>query len=125
MKALKALAVALVLALTAPLHAADGILGGQATAHTDVLTWTPYTVTGATINVYRAAGACSTSSTFTKIASGVSPAGTYTDASPLVGIQCYAITASANGVESAQSNQVSLTSLVSLQPPTGLAATAN
>jgi hypothetical protein len=125
--AMKTLALFLILFLVAltPLHAAEGILGGQATTHSDVLTWTPYTVTGATINVYRAAGACSTSSTFVKIANGVSPAGTYTDASPLVGIQCYAITATANGVESPQSNQISLTSLVSLPAPTGLAGTAN
>jgi hypothetical protein len=119
------LALFLVALLPLTAHAADGILGGQTTTHTDVLTWTPYTVSGATINVYRAAGTCSASSAFTKIANGVSPAGTYTDASPLVGTQCYYITASVNGVESPQSNQISLTSLVSLPAPQGLAGTSN
>jgi hypothetical protein len=130
MKALVLLFALFLVALT-PLHAAEGIIGGQATAHTDVLTWTASTTPGVVYSVYRAAGACSTSSSFVSIGSGVN-AVTYTDATPLVGVQCYYVTATitVNGVaaESIPSNKISLTSLVlpqQPQPPTGLAGTAN
>jgi hypothetical protein len=122
MKAIKAFVFATL--CVAPLHAAEGILGGQTTTHSDVLTWTASTTTGVTYNVYRAPGTCSTSSIFASLATGVSPV-TYTDASPLVGVQCYYVTAAVNGVESVPSNKISVTSLVLPQPPTGLAGTAN
>jgi hypothetical protein len=96
------------------------------TAHTDVLTWTASVTNGTTINVYRAAGSCASNPTaFVQIATGVVAGGPYTDASPLVGVQCYYVTAALGGVESIASNKVTLTSTVPLQPPTGLAGTAN
>jgi hypothetical protein len=128
MKPMKPLALLLALFMVAltPLHAAEGILAGQATAHTDVLTWTASPTPNTTVNVYRAAGSCASNPTsFTQIATGVAAGGPYTDASPLVGTQCYYVTATLNAVESAPSNKVSVTSLVSLQPPTGLAGTSN
>ena len=119
MKATKALALLLAAFLVAPAVA-------QTTAHTDVLTWTASTTNGTTVNIYRAAGSCSSNpSAFVQIATGIAPGGPYTDASPLVGAQCYYVTANFGGVESAPSNKVTLTSTVPLQPPTGLAGTPN
>lgn len=99
-------------------------LGAQ-TAHTDTLTWAASVTPSVTYNVYRAAGLCTTNPTaFVQIGNSVN-ALTYVDATPLVGGQCYYVTAALNGVESVASNKVSLTSTVLVQPPTGLAATAN
>jgi hypothetical protein len=96
------------------------------TAHTDVLTWTASPTNGTTINVYRATGSCASNPTaFVQIATGVVAGGPYTDVSPLVGVQCYYVTAALGGVESVPSNKITLTSTVPLQPPTGLAGTAN
>lgn len=93
--------------------------------HTDSLSWGASSTSGVTYNVYRAAGLCTTNPTaFVQIGNGVATLA-YVDATPLVGGQCYYVTAALNGVESVPSNKVGLTSTVLVQPPTGLAATAN
>jgi glycerol-3-phosphate acyltransferase PlsY len=100
------------------------MLGGQPAGHSDVLTFTNPTA-GSTTNVYRSTGTCASGGAFTKIATGVTSLTTYTDASPLVGQQCYYVTASFNGVESSPSNKIDVTSLVLLPAPTGLVGSAN
>lgn len=73
-------------------------------AHQVVLAWTA-SVDGGVVTVYRAPGACSTSSTFTSITTGVAT-NTYTDSTVTVGAFCYQVTTVVNGVESLPSNQV-------------------
>lgn len=81
------------------------LFGGMAFGqHSGVLTWTASTDSGVTYNIYRAAAACSTTPTLTKIASSVA-ATTYTDSAVTVGTTyCWGVTASLNGQESAMSN---------------------
>ena len=74
-------------------------------SHSVTLNWTASTDTGGTVNVYRTAGACSTSATFTKIATGVVAAGPYVDSGIAVGNYCYQVTAVVGGAESVPSNQ--------------------
>lgn len=67
---------------------------------TAALTWADSQNVGATYNVYRAAGLCSGSPTFSKIASGVSTLA-YTDSTVTPGAYCYQVTATLNSLESA------------------------
>jgi len=75
------------------------------TTHKVTLNWTDTrNPVGTTYSVYRAPGLCSGTPTFAKIASSVT-AKTYEDATVQPGNYCYAVTATLNGMESAQSNQ--------------------
>lgn len=75
----------------------------QAT-HSVTLTWTDtLNPAGTTYSVYRATGLCSGTPVFSKIASAVTVK-TYQDTTVTPGNYCYAATATANGMESAQSN---------------------
>ena len=85
-------------------------------AHNVVLTWTA-SPDGGVVTVYRAPGACSTSSVFASIASGVA-VNTYTDSTVTVGSFCYQVTTVVTGVESKPSNQV--TAVILPSSPTGL-----
>jgi hypothetical protein len=69
----------------------------------------------ATYTVYRAPGACSAVSTFTRL--GGATARSYTD-SPPTGQHCYRVTATVAGVESAPSTPISYTAAPAA--PTGL-----
>lgn len=73
------------------------------TAHTVVLTWTdPNNPAGATYNVYRANGACSSNPTFASLVSTPVSGLTFTDTGVTVGqTYCYHITAVIGTVESA------------------------
>ena len=88
--------IALILVLfAAPLFAAG--------THTVTLTWTA-SVDGGVYTVYRAPGACSSTSTFASITSGVAGT-TYADTGLAPGSFCYEVTTVVNGAESAPSNQ--------------------
>lgn len=123
---------ALLLLASTPLFAAPpaapvagGFLAASGAPGTNDLTWTASITPNTTANVYRAPGTCASSGTFVKIASGLPAGGPYNDATPLVGAQCYVVTATANGVESAHSNAIDLTSTVSLPAPSQLSGHAN
>ena len=74
------------------------------TQHTATLTWADTSnPAGTTYSVYRATGLCSGTPTFSKIASAIAVK-TYVDNTVTPGNYCYAVTATANGMESAQSN---------------------
>jgi hypothetical protein len=88
-----------------------------APTHQVVLNWTA-SVDGGVVTVYRAAGACSASSVFTAITTGVA-ANTFTDSTVTVGSFCYQVTTVVNGSESLPSNQITARILPS--PPTALA----
>ena len=76
------------------------------TTHKAILTWTDtLNPTGTTYSVYRAPGLCSGTPVFAKLATGLT-AMTYTDSTVTPGNFCFAVTATSNGVESAQSNSV-------------------
>lgn len=76
----------------------------QATTHSATATWLDnQNPAGATYNLYRASGLCSGTPAFSKILSAITAkAATDTNLSP--GNYCYAVTATVNGSESAQSN---------------------
>ncbi len=88
----------------------------QAAPHNVVLTWAAST-DGGVVTVYRAPGACSTSSVFAAITTGVA-VNTYTDSTVTVGSFCYQVTTVVNSVESGPSNQV--TARILPQNPTSL-----
>lgn len=74
------------------------------TTHSVTLTWTDtLNPSGTTYNVYRATGLCSGTPSFSKIAAGVATK-TYQDTTVTPGNYCYSVSATSNGVESAQSN---------------------
>lgn len=125
MKKVFALCLFLSVLVLAPVASPAASFGAAGAPGTNDLSWTASVTPGTSSNVYRAPGICASNGTFVKIASGLAAAGPYNDASPLVGAQCYVVTASANGVESAHSNAIDLTSTVSPQPQTGLAGKAN
>lgn len=77
------------------------------TTHTVKLTWNDtVNPTGTTYNVYRAAAACSTNPTLTKLTATPLSAMTYTDSAVTNGTTyCYAVTAVGPGGESAFSNE--------------------
>jgi len=91
--------------------------------HTATVTWTNSVDTPQT-NVYRGAGQCPTSAPtgFTKLNSTPVTSGTFTDASPLLGLSCYYVTATVNGLESSASSLVQVSLLPA--PPTAPAVTA-
>jgi hypothetical protein len=77
---------------------------GQVVPHTATLTWSDTAnPTGTTYNVYRFAGLCSGSPTFTLLASAIAPK-TYQDASLNPGNYCYVVTAVYQAAESVYSN---------------------
>lgn len=88
----------------------------KAAPHSVVLTWTA-SVDGGAVTVYRATGACSVSSVFASITTGIA-ANTYTDGTVGIGAFCYQVTTIVNGRESAPSNQI--TAVVLPSPPTSL-----
>ena len=67
--------------------------------HTATITWTNSVDTPQT-NVYRAAGQCPSTapSGFTKLNSTPVTTGTFADAAPLIGLSCYYVTATSNGL---------------------------
>ena len=72
--------------------------------HSVTLTWQDTSnPAGTTYSVYRATGLCSGTPAFSKIAAGLT-AKTHEDTTVQPGPYCYAVTATLNGVESAQSN---------------------
>jgi hypothetical protein len=76
------------------------------TTHSVTLTWADsLNPAGTTYSVYRATGLCSGTPVFSKIATGLT-AKTFQDTTVVPGNYCFAVTAVANGVESAQSNSV-------------------
>ena len=83
-----AITLVAILILAAPAHA----------QHTATLTWTNSVDTPQT-NIYRAAGQCPTSAPtgFTKLNSTPVTTGTFADATPLIGLSCYYVTATSNG----------------------------
>jgi len=114
MLSLAATLVALSLALLAPPAHAQ---------HTATLTWTNSVDTPQT-NIYRGAGQCPTSAPagFTKLNSTAITSGAFTDSTPLIGLSCYYVTATANGLESAPSPLVQVS--LPPAPPTAPQATA-
>lgn len=100
----------------------------RAQSHSVTLSWTVSTDDTTTScaspntclqNVYRATGACSSSSTFSVVSSPLSTANSFVDSNVSVGqTYCYQVTFVINGFESAPSNQVSAVILPS--PPSGL-----
>lgn len=91
----------------------------QSSAHEVDLTWTASPDPGTSVTVYRAPGACGTSGqTFTKLSSSAPAGGPFKDTSVTAGTWCYYVTATANGAESAPSNNAG--SLVPTAPPTNL-----
>jgi hypothetical protein len=97
----------------------------QAATHSNTLTWTASPTAGSTVNIYRAPGACSSSSVFSQLATGIVAAGPYVDLTPIPGPACYYVTSVFNGVESLASNKITLTSPVLPQPPSGLAGSSS
>lgn len=88
------------------------------TTHSVTLNWTDtLNPAGTTYSVYRAVGLCSGTPTFAKLALAVTVK-TYQDTTVTPGNYCYAVTATANGMESAQSN-TALAPVPSF-PPAGL-----
>lgn len=108
-----AITLVAILILAAPAHA----------QHTATLTWTNSVDTPQT-NIYRAAGQCPTSAPtgFTKLNSTPVTTGTFADATPLIGLSCYYVTATSNGLESVPSPLVQVS--LPPAPPTALQATA-
>ncbi len=89
--------------------------------HKVTLTWVDdRNPAGTTYSVYRAPGLCSGTPTFAKIGTAVT-AKTYEDTTVQPGNYCYAVTATLNGMESAQSN-TALAPVPSF-PPTALSVT--
>ena len=86
--------------------------------HLDQLRRTPQS------NIYRAAGQCPTSAPtgFTKLNSTPVTTGTFADAAPLIGLSCYYVTATSNGLESVPSPLVQVS--LPPAPPTAPQATA-
>jgi len=100
------------------------ILAAPARAqHTATITWTNSVDTPQS-NIYRAAGQCpSTAPTgFTKLNSTPVTTGTFADAAPLIGLSCYYVTATSNGLESVPSPLVQVS--LPPAPPTAPQATA-
>lgn len=74
-----------------------------ATQHSVTLTWTDdANPAGTTYTVYRSAGLCSGAPTFSKLATAITDK-TYLDTSVTSGNWCFSVTATSNGMESAQS----------------------
>jgi hypothetical protein len=83
---------------------AAGLMFGQ-TAHSVTLNWTDtLNPAGTTYNVYRAAGPCSGTPTFSKITATPLTDKTYVDTAVQPGPYCYVATAMFNSVESAYSD---------------------
>jgi hypothetical protein len=106
-----------------------GVAYGQ--GHSVVLTWVaPADATSATTyNVYRLSGACpatapTTTSGFTKIATGTTAAVTYTDSTVAPGSYCYIVTDVEAGVESKPSNDV-VAAILPLPPGSLVVTSAN
>lgn len=102
--------------------------GGHSTALTWILsaddTTTACTTSANCLqNAYRAAGACSTSSSFTLLTTTplVATATAFTDSTVTPGVWCYGVTFGINGLESAK-DTVSVT--LQPAPPSGAAATS-
>lgn len=74
------------------------ILSAQPAIHSVTLSWSS-DESGATYNVYKSSGPCSSGQIFTKIATSVATT-TYTDTTPTVGDFCYQVTNVINGLES-------------------------
>lgn len=75
-------------------------------AHSVTLGWSDaLNPAGTTYSVYRATGLCSGTPTFSKLASGIATK-TYQDTTVTPGNFCYTVSATVNGVESAQSASV-------------------
>ncbi len=107
------ISVWLVSAMMVPLAAAQ--------THSATLTWTDtLNPAGTTYSVYRATGLCSGTPTFSKIASALAVK-TYLDTTVTPGNFCFAVTATFQGVESAQSNTAGAP--VPSFPPATLAVT--
>ena len=80
------------------------LLFAQTQTHSVTLSWQDnLNPAGTTYSVYRSVGLCSGTPTFSKIASAVTVK-TYQDTAVQPGNYCYAVTATFNSVESAQSN---------------------
>lgn len=81
-----------------------GLMAMAQQTHSVTLNWQDTAnPAGTTYSVYRAVGLCSGTPAFSKIATAI--AGTsYIDSTVQPGNYCYAVTATFNGVESAQSN---------------------
>jgi len=94
-------------------------------AHSVALTWTASTdsTTAApgSYTVYRFAGACSATASFTALVSTSTTA--YTDSSVTPGTWCYQVTFTLNGASSVPSNQASAVILPA--PPTALSNSAS
>lgn len=77
------------------------------TTHKVVITWSDTAnPAGTTYNIYKAAAACSSSPTLTKLNTAPVATQSYTDANVAPGTYCYAATAvNTQGDESAKSNQ--------------------
>lgn len=89
-----------------------------AQTHSATLAWSDATnPAGVTYTVYRAAGLCSGSPTWSKIATGIATK-TYVDTTVTPGNYCFAVTATVFGMESAQSNTAG--AAVPSFPPTSL-----
>lgn len=100
----------------------------QSNTNNVTLTWTDSVTSGVTgYNVYRAAAACSTNPTLTKIGSAGATATTFTDSNVADGnVYCYGVTAvGANGIESTVSSAEVSVNLVPPAPPTNLTATVH
>jgi hypothetical protein len=108
-----AIALAAILILAAPARA----------QHTATITWTNSVDTPQT-NIYRAAGQCPTTAPtgFTKLNSTPVTTGSFADAAPLIGLSCYYVTATSNGLESVPSPLVQVS--LPPAPPTAPQATA-
>jgi len=95
---MKIVTVLLLILFALPLFAA------AQTTHSVTLAWTDaLNPAGTTYSVYRAVGLCSGSPTFSKIASALAVK-TFQDTTVTAGNYCYAVSATASGMESAQSN---------------------
>jgi len=91
--------------------------------HTATITWTNSVDTPQS-NIYRSAGQCPTTAPagFTKLNSTPVTTGTFADAAPLIGLSCYYVTATSNGLESVPSPLVQVS--LPPAPPTAPQATA-
>jgi hypothetical protein len=91
--------------------------------HTATLTWTNSVDTPQT-NIYRGAGQCPSSAPtgFTKLNSAPVTTGTFADSAPLIGLSCYYVTATSNGLESVPSPLVQVS--LPPAPPTAPQASA-
>ena len=108
-----AITLVALLVLASPAHA----------QHTATITWTN-SVDTAQSNIYRSAGQCPTTAPagFTKLNSTPVTTGTFADAAPLIGLSCYYVTATSNGLESVPSPLVQVS--LPPAPPTAPQATA-